>query len=39
MNIVFPMVGLGKRFLDMGYDRPKPLIIVKNKSIIEDKQI
>lgn len=35
MNIVFPMVGLGKRFADAGYLQPKPLIIVKNKTLIE----
>ncbi len=35
MNIVFPMVGLGKRFFDAGYSTPKPLITVKNKTLIE----
>ena len=35
MNIVIPMVGLGKRFSDAGFKKPKPLIDVKGKSIIE----
>lgn len=35
MNIVIPMVGLGKRFSDAKYIRPKPLIYVKNKTIIQ----
>lgn len=35
MNIVIPMVGLGKRFSDAGYSLPKPLIMVNNKPIIQ----
>lgn len=35
MNIVIPMVGLGKRFADAGFKKPKPLIEVRNKAIIE----
>lgn len=35
MNIVIPMVGLGKRFSDAGFALPKPLINVKGKTIIE----
>lgn len=35
MNIVIPMVGLGKRFSDAGFLLPKPLIMVKNKPIIQ----
>lgn len=35
MNIVIPMVGLGKRFSDLGFIEPKPLIKVKNKEIIK----
>ena len=29
------MSGLGKRFIDANYKKPKPLIIVDNKPIIE----
>jgi NDP-sugar pyrophosphorylase family protein len=29
------MSGIGKRFIEAGYDLPKPLIIVENKPIIE----
>lgn len=35
MNVVIPMVGLGKRFSDAGFVKPKPLIGVRNKTIIE----
>ena len=35
MNIVIPMVGLGKRFSDAGFKKPKPLIDVRGKAIIE----
>lgn len=35
MNIVIPMVGLGKRFSDAGFSLPKPLIMVNNKPIIQ----
>lgn len=35
MNIVIPMSGIGKRFLDAGYSDPKPLIPVDGKPIIE----
>ena len=35
MNIVIPMVGLGKRFADAGFKKPKPLIDVKGKAIVE----
>jgi NDP-sugar pyrophosphorylase family protein len=35
MNIVIPMVGLGRRFSDAGFKRPKPLIEVRGKAIIE----
>jgi choline kinase len=35
MNIVIPMVGLGKRFADAGFKRPKPLIDVRGKAIVE----
>ena len=33
--IVIPMSGLGKRFVEMGYKDPKPLIIVDGLPIIE----
>jgi NDP-sugar pyrophosphorylase family protein len=35
MNIVIPMVGLGKRFSNVGFSRPKPLIIVDSKPIFQ----
>lgn len=35
VRIVIPMSGLGKRFIDAGYNIPKPLINVDNKPIIE----
>jgi len=35
MQIVIPMSGEGRRFLDAGYLTPKPLIVVDDKSIIE----
>jgi NDP-sugar pyrophosphorylase family protein len=35
MKIIIPMSGIGKRFIEAGYDLPKPLIIVENKPIIE----
>lgn len=31
LNIVMPMAGLGSRFRDAGYSRPKPLIDVMNR--------
>jgi len=34
MNILIPMVGLGKRFSDAGFKEPKPLIKIKNKEIV-----
>ena len=34
MQIIVPMSGFGKRFLNAGYKIPKPLIIVDNKPII-----
>lgn len=34
MNIVIPMAGLGKRFADAGYDKPKPLIDVLGEPMI-----
>ena len=35
VQILIPMSGLGKRFLDAGYRDPKPLIVVDGKPIIE----
>lgn len=35
MKIVIPMSGLGNRFIQAGYEDPKPLIKVDGKSIIE----
>lgn len=35
MNIVIPMVGLGKRFSDAGFILPKPLIQVRGKAIVQ----
>lgn len=35
MQIVIPMSGIGKRFIDAGYTDPKPLIKVDGKPIIE----
>ena len=35
MNIVIPMVGLGKRFSDAGFTLPKPLIQVIGKAIVQ----
>ena len=34
MHIVIPMSGIGKRFLDQGYEKPKPLIEIGGKHII-----
>ena len=35
INVVLPIAGLGKRFVDGGYETPKPLIKVGNKTILE----
>ena len=35
LNIVIPIVGLGKRFSDAGYSVPKPLVIVEGKTILQ----
>lgn len=34
MNIIIPLGGIGKRFSDVGYLKPKPLIKVSGKEII-----
>ena len=34
-QLIIPMSGIGKRFLDVGYKIPKPLIKVKGKEIIK----
>jgi NDP-sugar pyrophosphorylase family protein len=35
MKVIIPMAGTGNRFVEKGYDQPKPLIKVNNKRIIE----
>ena len=35
MQIIIPMSGFGERFRIAGYTKPKPLIEVNNKPIIE----
>jgi NDP-sugar pyrophosphorylase family protein len=35
MNIVIPMTGMGRRFLEAGYKDPKPLISIAGKPMIE----
>jgi hypothetical protein len=35
MKVIIPMAGTGNRFVNKGYDVPKPLIKVNNKRIIE----
>lgn len=35
LNIVIPMAGRGQRFVDAGYVRPKPLILIDGKPMIE----
>ena len=35
MHIIIPMSGKGQRFIDAGYEEPKPLIKVDGKPIIE----
>ena len=35
MNILIPMAGAGKRFIDAGYIFPKPLIEINNKPMIQ----
>jgi NDP-sugar pyrophosphorylase family protein len=34
-TIVIPMAGLGQRFVDAGYERPKPFIDVQGRTMIE----
>ena len=34
VNIVIPMAGMGKRFLEAGYTLPKPLLKIEDKEII-----
>jgi NDP-sugar pyrophosphorylase family protein len=34
-NILIPMAGRGQRFVDVGYDLPKPLIDVRGKPLIQ----
>lgn len=35
MHVIIPMSGIGKRFIDAGYEYPKPLIEIDGKPIIE----
>ena len=35
MKVIVPMAGLGQRFVDVGYENPKPLIEVAEKPIID----
>ena len=35
MNIVIPMAGSGKRFIDAGFVKPKPLIDINGKTMIQ----
>lgn len=35
MKVIIPMAGTGNRFVEKGYNSPKPLIKVNNKRIIE----
>jgi NDP-sugar pyrophosphorylase family protein len=35
IQLIIPMSGIGKRFIDAGYDTPKPLILVDGKPMIE----
>jgi len=35
MKVIIPMAGLGQRFVDAGYNDPKPLIKVDNNFILE----
>jgi HAD superfamily hydrolase (TIGR01509 family) len=35
LNVLIPMAGAGSRFAQQGYTFPKPLIEIKNKSMIE----
>ena len=35
MNIIIPLGGKGERFSKNGYDRPKPLIPIFDKRMIE----
>ena len=34
MQLIIPMSGVGKRFINAGYKTPKPLIEIENESII-----
>lgn len=35
MHIIIPMSGIGNRFIEAGYNDPKPLIVIDGKPIIE----
>ena len=35
MKVILPMAGLGQRFVDAGYEKPKPFIEVAGQKIID----
>ena len=35
IQLIIPMSGVGRRFIEAGYTEPKPLIVVDKKPIIE----
>jgi bifunctional N-acetylglucosamine-1-phosphate-uridyltransferase/glucosamine-1-phosphate-acetyltransferase GlmU-like protein len=35
LELIIPMSGIGKRFIEAGYKAPKPLIVVDNKLMVE----
>ena len=35
INVIIPMAGEGRRFKEAGFKKPKPLIKVFNKTLIE----
>ena len=34
-NLLLPIAGKAQRFIDAGYTMPKPLILAKNKHVID----
>src|SRR5690554_6488117 len=35
LNVLVPMAGSGRRFQEAGYDRPKPLLLIHGRTMIE----
>jgi len=35
INVIIPMAGMGSRFVDKGYSKPKPFIEFRNKPMVE----